>query len=294
MKQNPHNRMTDEELLGYLQREAPSDIDTSWINVEQEWQAFQNTVQHAPEIAPKGVLRHIGLWRMAAVWILLAGIALVLIVYRPFSRGIEVVAAAQVVTQNLPDGSVVTLNKKSTLSYERSYNKENRMVTLSGEAFFSVAPNTKLPFLVRAGDVTVEVLGTSFNLKSMEEKTTLIVESGRVKIKTAKAVLVLNAGERVTLEHDSVRMLKEPVADSLYAYYRTHNFSCKNTSLKELLAALTSAYDVKIIVDNVEDEQMLITANFSDVSLDNIVKVLCAVLNRVSVKQGDTIVLKRL
>lgn len=73
----------------------------------------------------------------------------------------------------LPDGTRVWLSSGSKISYSRDFNEHNRDITLSGEAYFDVTRNEKVPFMVNAGDLTVKVLGTEFNVKAYEDATTV-------------------------------------------------------------------------------------------------------------------------
>ena len=80
----------------------------------------------------------------------------------------------------LPDGSIVSLNKNSKISYDGSF--EPRIVKLEGEAFFSVNEG-ETPFIVETEDGEVEVVGTEFNVKSKGDKMEVEVEEGGVKMK---------------------------------------------------------------------------------------------------------------
>jgi transmembrane sensor len=86
----------------------------------------------------------------------------------------------------LPDGSVVTLNAASKLSYTDKFNGDTRPVTLLGEAFFKITPNKAKPFIINVNGVTVKVVGTSFNVKSRNGKTEVIVETGIVNVSRDK------------------------------------------------------------------------------------------------------------
>lgn len=87
-------------------------------------------------------------------------------------------------TIELPDGSTVTLNSGSSLRYPGIFAADNRTVILDGEAFFDVTKNPSKPFFVKTKDITVKVLGTSFNVKSYPDdnltETTLV--TGKVEI----------------------------------------------------------------------------------------------------------------
>lgn len=100
----------------------------------------------------------------------------------------------------LPDGSHVWLNAGSSIKYEDLFNEKNRNITLSGEAYFKVASNKALPFIVAADDVTVVATGTEFNVKAYEDEevieTTLVEGAVIVKSRNEKK----DKGEEVALE----------------------------------------------------------------------------------------------
>ena len=93
----------------------------------------------------------------------------------------------------LPDGSKVWLNSASTLSYPTTFTGKERKVKLSGEAYFEIASNKKVPFRVISNGQIVEVLGTHFNINSYDDedftKTTLLEGSVRVILKSTSDVL---------------------------------------------------------------------------------------------------------
>lgn len=70
----------------------------------------------------------------------------------------------------LPDGTAVWLNARSSLHYDKSFNKQLREVYLEGEAFFEVKKDQKRPFIVHTSDIDIRVLGTAFNVKSYGEE----------------------------------------------------------------------------------------------------------------------------
>lgn len=84
----------------------------------------------------------------------------------------------------LPDSSEVWLNAGTTLRYSKAFAEESRLVLLDGEAYFSVRKDTENPFIVRAKQLSVEVLGTEFNVKAYlnDERMITALTSGKVKI----------------------------------------------------------------------------------------------------------------
>jgi transmembrane sensor len=90
----------------------------------------------------------------------------------------------------LPDGSVVWLNKGAKLSYLKGFkNFYDREVNLSGEAFFDVKPNAEKPFIIETANTATRVLGTSFNVKTNGENVAVSVFSGQVSFKSSQRIV---------------------------------------------------------------------------------------------------------
>src|SRR3546814_2056524 len=138
----------------------------------------------------------------------------------------------------LADGSVVTLNKNSELSYPRRFTGSSRTVSLQGEAFFDVETDREKPFVISVNDVEVEVTGTSFNIKSREEVTEVIVESGSVRVRLGDDAVALHPGEKAVSQFAGANLKKTPAPDALYNYYRTNDIVSQRTPLQELAEAL--------------------------------------------------------
>lgn len=119
----------------------------------------------------------------------------------------------------LPDGTKVWLNSHTELTYNGDYGKGNRQVVLSGEGYFEVAKDTTLRFIVKAGEMEVEALGTTFNVKAYQEDrelTTTLFE-GKVRTSVGKDEVILKPDESLSFDKSSRRMI---VSDDLAAYAR--------------------------------------------------------------------------
>jgi transmembrane sensor len=73
----------------------------------------------------------------------------------------------------MPDGSKIWLNAGTTLTYTTAFGADNRKVNLSGEAFFEIEKNARLPFIVQTSQINITALGTKFNVKAYEEEKTI-------------------------------------------------------------------------------------------------------------------------
>lgn len=187
---------------------------------------------------------------------------------------LEIQATNTTLNDTLPDGTTVTLNKNSSLSYSSKFRGKTRPVVLKGEAFFNVAPDKTKPFIITINDVTVQVVGTSFNVKNKNGKTTVDVETGIVKVSKNKDQVELRHGEKVIIANLQSQLLKSVSKGKLYNYYRNKELVCEDTPLQELVDALNEIYDTNIIIKKTELQKKPITTVFKDQSLDQILEVI--------------------
>lgn len=103
--------------------------------------------------------------------------------HEPVMRSVQV-PAGEHLRVLLADGSAVTLNACSELRYPERFARRRREVRLvRGEAFFEVAHDASAPFTVETDDVSVEVLGTKFNVNAYDkEVTTVYLKEGKVRL----------------------------------------------------------------------------------------------------------------
>jgi transmembrane sensor len=120
----------------------------------------------------------------------------------------------------LADGSTVWLNAGSSLKYATAFNGRDRVVELTGEGYFEVAPDKTKPFHVMANGTEVMVLGTHFNVSSYADENTqrITLLEGSVKVTRPQAEgreqsVILKPGEQVSISHpDSYRdQLSQPI-----------------------------------------------------------------------------------
>lgn len=260
---------------------------------ELAWQRFKKRIAE-PRISVNKKKPLLTPLRMAAVIILLAGIAL-WIFFAQEDRPAPILAVNsynKVVTDTLPDGSMVTLNKNSTLSYKEKLQGDVRAVALKGEAFFDVRPNKAKPFVIEVNDVTVKVVGTSFNIRSEEGKTEVIVETGIVQVTRAGKTIELKPKQKLSIDPQDTALVKEEVKGGLHNYYHSREFVCDNTPLWKLVEVLNEAYGVRIEIERSSLKNLPLTATFNNESLDNILDIISATFDIKVERRGDRIVLR--
>lgn len=195
-------------------------------------------------------------------------------------------------TQSLPDGSVITLNTQSTIVYPGRFTGNIRPVSLKGEAFFKVSPDKTKPFIIKVNDVTVRVVGTSFNIKSRNGKTEVIVETGIVQVSKKQNSVDLNPGEQVTVTKEQGLLAKQQSKGKLYNYYLTGQLVCDKTPLSEVVQALNEAYNAHIVIANKSLESLPITTTFKGQSLDEVLDVISGTFKITVVRKNQQILFK--
>lgn len=199
-------------------------------------------------------------------------------------RYTEVVSGDQQVIQGieLPDGTVITLNSGSRLSYPGKFTGKYREITMEGEAFFEVQPDAGHPFIITAGKTRITVLGTSFNVCAYpgQDRVEVVVESGKVRV-TAEGLeerpgeeLTLTPGEKGTFMPGELSLFKAVNGDPNVYAWRTRQLVFNETSLAEVLRILEKVYHVQITTEGLSADELLLTANFSDQSVDFILDVI--------------------
>ena len=192
--------------------------DTADQTVAEAFERLQERIhsQTAPAERP---VRPLWSWQPWAGWAAAASVALIVGFlgwqqWRPTTETLSLIeqvnpkgTRSQI---HLADGSTVWLNADSHLSYPKTFTRSLREVSLEGEAFFIVTPNSKQPFVVRLKTGSVRVLGTSFNIRAYAGDSTVetAVVTGRVAfIPKPKA----GNQRRVSLDHPT-----QPASDTLF------------------------------------------------------------------------------
>lgn len=140
----------------------------------------------------------------------------------------EIVTAGKRKTVRLPDGSTITLEPNSRLTYPNEFMGNTREVGLTGEAFFEVKPNHEKPFIVHTAYVMATVLGTSFNVEAYANGIAkVVVATGRVKVQTVNTsnelqAVIINANQSVTY-NIAINEIEKRNAPEEAVYYKQRN-----------------------------------------------------------------------
>ncbi|MCV9386336.1 FecR family protein [Reichenbachiella ulvae] len=180
----------------------------------------------------------------------------------------------------LKDGSHVTLNSHSEITYLSSFDEKERRVRLKGEAFFKVSKNPEKPFIVDLGSATVKVLGTAFNVNSVDpNEITVSVEEGKVSFMSASEEKILTAGQSAKLNTQTAQFESISEISNEANFWRTKSLIFDNNRLSEVIADLENLYDISIELDNPQLSDCTLTVSFENEKLENILEVVSTTLN---------------
>ena len=164
----------------------------------------------------------------------------------------------------LSDGTRVYLNSESRLTFPSYFEGETRQVELQGEAYFEVKKGGK-PFVILTPELTVEVLGTSFNINAYETNpyvnTTLVEGNVRVHLTESRKVFQLKPEQNLRLDKSSDEVSVERVNTDLYTAWVKGEFMFRNQPLPEIFAQLERWYDFKIVYENQDIKKMRFTGS---------------------------------
>lgn len=148
----------------------------------------------------------------------------------------------------LQDGTRVWLNAGSSLTFPTFFAGTERRVRLTGEAYFEVAKNIKMPFKVTAKDAEIEVLGTHFNITAYEDesstKTTLI--EGAVRLSNSKNKVVLKPDQQGLIVQNSDRIAVKPVHGSDAAAWKSGLFIFRDDQITDIMKQISRWYNVDV------------------------------------------------
>jgi len=177
----------------------------------------------------------------------------------------------------LPDGSRVWLNSASSISYTSDYNSKERNVTLQGEAFFEVAKNPGIPFIVHSQDMSVEALGTKFNIRAYVEDPCMVATlvEGKVKATVGKKSETLMPEQEVRYDKTTGEMTKTLVPDDEHMVpWLRNELLFTDSSLAEIAVILERMYNVTVIFDDAETRKYTYTGLVRNNSLTNVLDLI--------------------
>jgi transmembrane sensor len=148
----------------------------------------------------------------------------------------------------LPDGSGVWLNAESSLKYPVAFNGKERLVELSGEAYFEVTHRADQPFKVRTNNQVVEVLGTHFNIEAYpgEERSYTTLAQGSVKVSKGNSYVVIKPGQMAVNTDNAEHLTVQPANLDEVLGWKNGLLSFSDEPIVQIMKEVARAYDIDV------------------------------------------------
>jgi len=169
---------------------------------------------------------------------------------------------AQTQLFKLPDGSNVTLNENSHLSFSKTNWDDKRILTLEGEAYFDVEKG--IVFEVHTTTGIIRVLGTKFNVYDRGDSFEVVCFEGKVAVTQLDNYVELSRGDKVYLQNGTLVLDKKFTSQPGWI---TNESTFKNVKILAVLAELKSVFSINVITENI-DVDLRYTGSFTNMDLD--------------------------
>jgi transmembrane sensor len=174
----------------------------------------------------------------------------------------------------LSDGTEVSLDAGSSITYPVAFNQAERKVTITGQAYFKVKHDAAHPFLVKVKDLTIRDIGTEFNVNAYEEeggvKTTLIEGSVKVNNKTLKP------GEQAVAKGGQITV--QPADVDVITAWRNNDFLFRKQDLRTTMRQIARWYNVEIVYDQAPEHARV----WADISRERKLSVILQAIEQTS------------
>jgi len=303
-----HTDILNDELIHEISDQDAAIMD-DWEKVSEDNRNFRrliNEMKLSPEVEEKGeamkpyiltevnnrINRSVLRRRILKIAGIAASIAVLLGVtnYLSYERGFKDVNSQMIEMSNplgmvstvvLPDGSKVTLNAGTTITYPNAFVSGKREVGISGEAFFSVVNNADKPFIVKADNVNIEVLGTEFNVKAYgeDERVEVTLAEGKVGVgrEDSSKELFLEPGEQAYYDKLNGTLTNRKVNITHYTSWKNGAYYFRTLPLQEITRQLERIFNVRIRIASPQLQNIIITGDFlRGENLDQILRVITA------------------
>lgn len=278
--------ISDVELKHLLEAEWEEFEDHSPLSEEKMKTLYEGLHIRSEEVKPRFTLKRYWMQIAASLLLLIAGSLTVLTFMQ--RNEINALAEQNVVIRSgdygkslvtLPDGTIVHLNAKSSLTYSQDFGRNDRKVALSGEGFFEVKKDTEKKFTVGTGYMDITVLGTKFNVYVYETKD--IVEmslvEGSVDVTTSRPPyqsIRVKPNEKVVYNKRTGNLLHERTSNKMETAWMNKELVFRSERLEDVFRCLSRKFAVTFSVD---DETLLndvYTGTFDDENVESIMRVL--------------------
>ncbi|SEW51494.1 FecR family protein [Chitinophaga arvensicola] len=289
-------------LLEWYSRQVPAEIP--WESADAHETAMEERLyadlQHKlqPSVIPVKKNNWKRLAQAAAVLLLIAAGWAGISKWQQV-KPIVITADGSIKKMILPDSSIVWLKGNSSLSYQQDFGKKTRQVVLKGEGLFEIKKDAAHPFIVESGQYTTRVLGTSFNIKEQTGNNTfsLLVLTGKVQVEKKSSKdnvqpLLITPDYQFTGNSRESSVSKASSADREQSTNGTeYDMNFNRTAFPDIVQRIEQKFDIKINANYQQFENCRITADITDQSLSNSLKLITMAISATYSISDGTIVI---
>ncbi len=270
IEENETNRLTLEKLEQIWKYNAPKNTNTNSI-----YHTLHNRISQYNRKQEKKSFIYYPLRISAAIFLLVVS-SFIIQKYVTLKETPEIVYQEIQVPKGsrtsviLPDSTKVWLSNDSKIKYPTQFQKDQRELELTGEAYFEVTHNAQKPFIVKIGENRIKVLGTKFSVIAYPDdntvKTDLISGSIQFDIKNGEGEdqyksYLLKPSESVVLDKKTGKLYQAEILDDFYDYWEKGIYVFNNESLGSLAQKISRIYNIEVVFG----DETLKTKRFSGV-----------------------------
>ena len=242
------------------------------VDVDREWERLFSSIEKKTISKMKTRGLFLQYMKYAAAVVLGIGISLSTL-YLTNQENLSTVGHYKLVTSKgetsylqLPDGTKVWLNSCTTLEYAENYCHSNRSIYLDGEAYFEVAKNKDLPFVVKANGIDVKAIGTAFNVSAYMEDSQLTTTlfNGKVAVQPTltKQEVLLEPNQVAVYDKSRNKIEVVPYDKKLFAQWRGGFLSFEMMYLQDITKLLERNYNVVFRYENQGIKKLRFSGSF--------------------------------
>ena len=267
------------EQSSKIELPPPPDIEFAWQQLELA--IDRQTVEQQAVVKTRPVLRT---YRMVFASIMIACIILLapVIMDRLTSTTYSTANTEQQLA-TLSDNSTARLNYSSQITYKRGYGKIHREVTLNGEAYFDVQPNS-LPFIIHLDAAIITVVGTEFNAKARDNQYEIVVNDGVVTVASnfdsVDAVIIIKQGEYVSFTNEEMQDSVQSIPFDQYPGWIHGKLIFNQTNLVDVCEEIERKYDISIELADTSLAGITVTGVIETTDLDSTLMILSSLVQR--------------
>ena len=258
--------------------------------------AMHTEQQLAQKVAKRTFLQR--RWEIAATILLLiaTSVGVWKVAFNPSFPTHHVADYGEWKTIELPDGSTVHLNANSRLYLADNWEDvANRSVRLEGEAYFEVAkkPATNAKFLVTTTDLSIEVLGTQFNVNTKSENTEVFLEEGKIKLDLGTSNAMMAPGDFIVYSPNNKRIIEtKKIKTDLPGAWRSGVLSIKEKTIGQIAEKIEEIYGIQVHIEKKNLANEIRTIAIPIDRLEIAIPILETTLKATIERKGNQLIIK--